>query len=291
MSRWISVAALCAALTIVATGCAVAPEADEPSVTAEVVASVPAESLVRAGHLTTCMDMPYKPFQYFDETGEPVGIDIDLINEVSARLDLKPNIQNSVFDTIIAALQGGKCDMIWADQYVTPERTEQIDMVGYWRAAEVVVVAKGNPKKIGSKDELCGLKAAGQKGGADVAALEELSAACVAAGDEAIDILQYPRSPDAYQALAAGHADAWVTEQVAALLLKNESNANIDIADSFFIGGDDGGLTAISFRKDDDAINTAVMAALQSMVDDGTYAEIWEKWGLTDAMLTPAPAE
>ena len=121
-----------------------------------------------------------------------------------ARLGLKPNFQNSVFDTIIAAVNSGKCDMLWADQYVTPERVEQLDMVAYWRAAEVVVVANDNPKNISSKDELCGLKAAGQKGGADVAALEEMSAACVANGDPAIEILQFPRSPDAYQALISG---------------------------------------------------------------------------------------
>jgi len=30
-----------------------------------------------------------------------------------------------------------------------------------------------------------------------------------------------------------------------------------------------------------------VIAALDSMVEDGTYQEIWEKWGLSDAMLIP----
>lgn len=255
--------------------------------TADVVATIDSSALVRAGHLTTCMDMPYKPFQYFDDAGEPTGIDIDLVTEVAARLGLEPNFQNSVFDTIIAAVNTGKCDLLWADQYVTPERVEQLDMVAYWRAAEVIVVPANNPKSIGGKEDLCGLKAAGQKGGADVEALEEMSAACVANGDPAIEILQFPRSPDAYQALISGASDAWVTEQVAALLLKNESNAPIDIADVFYIGGEDGGRTAFSFRKGDTAISDPVMEAVQSMVDDGTWEQIWDKWGLTDAMLLP----
>ncbi len=280
--------ALLAAAALTLSACTTVPESSEAETpSADVVATIDSSALVRAGHLTTCMDMPYQPFQYFDENGDPTGVDIDLVTEVAARLGLKPNFQNSVFDTIIAAVNSGKCDMLWADQYVTPERVEQLDMVAYWRAAEVVVVANDNPKNISSKDELCGLKAAGQKGGADVAALEEMSAACVANGDPAIEILQFPRSPDAYQALISGAADAWVTEQVAALLLMQEKGSPIKIADTFFIGGDDGGKTAFSFRKGDTTVSDPVMAAVQSMVDDGTWASIWEKWGLTDAMIDP----
>lgn len=282
-------AAACIAASMM-FGCSKASdsEGDSSKPKADVVATVEPKALVRAGHLTTCMDMPYKPFQYFDEAGDPVGVDIDLIDEVSARLGLKANIQNSVFDTIIAALKGGKCDLVWADQYVTADRIKQIDMVAYWKANEVVVVAEGNPKAIKSKDELCGYKVAGQKGGADVAALEQLAKACKAAGKPAIKILQFPRSPDAYQALMSGQADAWMTEEVAALLLKDEMNAKIEFADSFPLGdGKLAGLTGLSFRLDDAAIKDPVMKALDSMVKDGTYAKIWKKWGLTSAAIDP----
>ncbi|GAA2011115.1 ABC transporter substrate-binding protein [Microbacterium ulmi] len=279
-----------AAVALVAlTGCA--PESSPAQAAGDapdVVATIESDSLVRAGHLTTCMDMPYQPFQYFDAAGDPVGVDIDLITEVAARLGLEPNFQNSVFDTIIAAVKGGKCDLIWADQYVTPERMEQLDMVAYWRADEVVVVTQGNPNGVGTRDELCGVKVAGQKGGADVEALEALSAECVAAGDEPINILQFPRSPDAYQALASGQVDAWMTEKVAALLLKQEKKAKIEFTDTFTLGdGDTAGLTAFSFRPDDAAVSEPVMAAVQSMVDDGTWAKIWDDWGLADIAVDP----
>lgn len=271
-------------------GCSKASDSDGDggSSNAEVVAKVDSSALVRAGRLTTCMDMPYKPFQYFDKSGDPTGVDIDLIDEVSARLGLEPNIQNSVFDTIIAALKGGKCDMIWADQYVTPERVQQVDMVAYWKANEVVVVPEGNPEGIASKDDLCGHKVAGQKGGADVAALEDLDDACKKAGKPGINILQFPRSPDAYQALASGQTDAWMTEQVAAVLLQKESKAKIEFADTFTLGdGKLAGLTGISFRTDDAKVKDPVLKALNSMVADGTYAKIWKKWGLTEAVIDP----
>ena len=255
---------------------------------ADVVATIDTGDLVRPGHLTTCMDMPYQPFQYYDDKGDPVGVDIDLITEVSARLGLEPNIQNSVFDTIIAALKSGKCDVIWADQYVTPERVAQIDMIAYWRADEVVVVQAGNPKNVGKKDDLCGVKVAGQKGGADVETLTSLSEACVAAGKDPINILQFPRSPDAYQALASGQVDAWMTEKVAALLLQKEKGAKIEFTDTFALGdGDMAGMTAFSFRPGDTTIQGPVMEAVQSMIDDRTWDAIWEKWGLSDIAIAP----
>lgn len=282
-----SAALLAIVTTAVLAGCTTAPTA-KPTATADVVAEIAPETLVRAGHLTTCMDMPYQPFQYFDPDGNPVGVDIDLVTEVAARLGLEPSFQNSVFDTIIAALKGGKCDLIWADQYVTPERLEQLAMVGYWQASEVVVVAKGNPQNVGKRDQLCGFKVAGQKGGAEITTLEQLSTDCVAAGKAPINILQFPRSPDAYQALAAGQVDAWMTEKVAALLLQQEKNAAIEFTDTFALGdGDTAGLTAFSFRPDDTAISDPVMKAVQSMVDDGTWKQIWEKWGLADIAVTP----
>ncbi|MEZ3158955.1 ABC transporter substrate-binding protein [Microbacterium sp. BWT-B31] len=279
---------IAAAALMALTGCATTTAGAAPEPTTPPVASIDSDLLVRAGHLTTCMDMPYQPFQYFDSAGDPTGVDIDLVTEVAARLGLEPNIQNSVFDTIIAAVKGGKCDLIWADQYVTPERVEQLDMVAYWRADEVVVVSEGNPNGVGGRDELCGVKVAGQKGGADVETLEELSAACVAAGDEPINILQFPRSPDAYQALASGQVDAWMTEKVAALLLQQEKKAKIEFTDTFTLGdGDTAGLTAFSFRPGDADVYDPVMEAVQSMIDDGTWAEIWKKWGLSDIAVEP----
>jgi polar amino acid transport system substrate-binding protein len=288
VKRMLVTAMAVGALTL--AGCSVAettePEAGESE--SGKVAEIAPDALVRSGHLTTCMDMPYRPFQYFDEAGEPEGVDIDLLTEVSARLGLKPNFQNSVFDTIVAAVKSGKCDLIWADQYVTPERVEQLDMVAYWKAAEVVVVPEGNPKNIGNKDQLCGFKVAGQKGGADVDALEKLSTACADKGEPEIGILQFPRSPDAYQALASGQVDAWMTEVVAALLLKKEGKAKIEFTDTFPLGdGDLSGLSGFSFRPEDSAVKDPVMKAVRSMIDDGTWEKIWAKWGLSDIAIDP----
>jgi len=62
MKQGIHAAVAVAALSMMLVGCSVA-EQTTPQREVETVAAVPDEALVRAGHLTTCMDMPYQPFQ------------------------------------------------------------------------------------------------------------------------------------------------------------------------------------------------------------------------------------
>ena len=64
------------------------------------VAQIPADKLAQKGHLLVCSDIPYPPQEFFDEQGNPAGVDIDLGNEIGLRLGLKVQFVNSVFDTI-----------------------------------------------------------------------------------------------------------------------------------------------------------------------------------------------
>ena len=105
------------------------------------VASVPADQLAFAGKLVICSDIPYPPQEFFDDSGNPVGSDIEIGQEIAARLGLAPQIENSVFDTIIAAVTSGKCDIIISAQNITADRVKQVDMIPYFQAGQSFVVA------------------------------------------------------------------------------------------------------------------------------------------------------
>lgn len=254
------------------------------------VTTVKSRALVAPGHLTACMDWPFAPMQYQNPNGELTGLDMELFKEVAARLNLKPTPRNSNFDTIVAALKSGKCDLIWADQYVTAEREQQLDMVPYWRAKETLIVPQGNPLNIKSRHELCGLAAAGQSGGTEIEILRSLSESCQKAGKEPIRIRQYPKSPEALQALLSGHVDVWMASLLTASAIKKQSQeAPIALLGSFTVT-EEGGLVAISFDKGRPQVKDAVVKALNSMVEDGTYKSIFQRYGLTEIMETPGQA-
>lgn len=278
--------ALAASLVMAMSACG-EDETTEPSATptAEVstVATVPTDELVRPGRLVACMDMPYPPMQYFDEQGDPIGVDVDLLTELSARLGLEPVFQNSVYDTIIAALKSGKCDLIWADQLITPEREAELTMLPYWKSSEVFIVVKGNPEGITDPESLCGRSAAGQSGALEIDALEGFSEDCEAAGQEPIDIQQFQKSPDAMQALQAGHVDVYVASLVTGSYLVDQTGDQFEISYSF--GLTEGNLVGISSMPENTGLSSAVDTALQSMVEDGTYQSILEKYNFSSGSI------
>lgn len=278
--------ALAASLIMAMSACGEdEPTEASPTPAAEVstVAEVPTDELVRPGRLVACMDMPYPPMQYFDEQGDPIGVDVELLTELSGRLGLEPVFQNSVYDTIIAALKSGKCDLIWADQLITPEREAELTMLPYWKSSEVFIVVKGNPEGITDPTSLCGRSAAGQSGALEIDALEGFSEDCVDAGQEPIDIQQFQKSPDAMQALQAGHVDVYVASLVTGSYLVDQTGDQFEIAYSF--GLTEGNLVGISSMPENAGLSSAVEAALQSMVDDGTYAAILEKYNFSSGSI------
>ena len=85
----------------------------------------------------------YEPFEYVDENGNYVGFDIELMEEVAARLDMEIEWQDIAFDGLIGSLQSDKIDAIIAAMSATPEREEQVDFTKpYFIGADAIIVAE-----------------------------------------------------------------------------------------------------------------------------------------------------
>jgi polar amino acid transport system substrate-binding protein len=105
-------------------GCT-APASTQPAASS----SVSTSELVHRGDLTVCTDAPAAPYEYYDDNGNLIGLEIDLAKEIGRRIGLNPVFLNSVFDTIIVAVNTGKCDVVMAGLSITNSRLEQMDMV------------------------------------------------------------------------------------------------------------------------------------------------------------------
>ena len=125
-----------------------------PTAAPSIVATVPADQLIFHGKLVICSDMPYPPLEYFDEEGNPLGSDIEMGAEIGRRLGLTMEVVNSVFDTIIPALTGGRCDIIISFQNINDERLGQVDMILYYEAGQAFLVQAGNPANIQAIEDL-----------------------------------------------------------------------------------------------------------------------------------------
>jgi polar amino acid transport system substrate-binding protein len=240
-----------------------------------------------------CSDIPYPPLEFFDDAGNPTGSDIDIATGIAGKLGLTVQIENSVFDTIIAAVTGGKCDIIVSDQNITADRLKAVDMIPYFKAGQSFVVAKGNPKAINATTDLCGKKVAAETGTTEVDYVngtgdykgQGLSKACTDAGKPAIDMKEFPKDTDALAALLGGQVDSYFADTPPA------AYHTIQHPDQFDLSGIPAlapAVVGISVPKDKTGLHDAVRAALLSMVADGSYVAILTKYHVQDGALTPA---
>ncbi|MBQ4145202.1 MAG: transporter substrate-binding domain-containing protein [Clostridia bacterium] len=83
----------------------------------------------------------FAPFEYMDDNNEIAGYDIEIAKQIARNLGYELVIENMAFDGLIAALSGGKVDMIIAGMTVTEERKLQVDFSdSYYKAAQVIIV-------------------------------------------------------------------------------------------------------------------------------------------------------
>jgi polar amino acid transport system substrate-binding protein len=249
--------------------------------------------LIFPGKLLVCSDIPYPPLEYFDDAGNPTGSDIDIATGIAAKLGLTVQIENSVFDTIIAAVTGGKCDIIVSDQNITADRLKAVDMIPYFKAGQSFVVAKGNPKAINATTDLCGKSVAAEQGTTEVDYVngtgdykgKGLSKACTDAGKPAIDMKQFQKDTDALTALLGGQVDTYFADTPPAAYYTIQHPDQFDLAPIPPLAP---AVVGISVPKDKTGLHDAVRAALLSMVADGSYLTILTKYHVQDGALTPA---
>ena len=266
--------------TIALTGCAQntedggAPTGDTVAVdeSAELAALVP-EEIRSSGELRIGTSPNYPPNEYIDSSGEITGWSIDLTDAVAAKLGLEPDYVQSGFTQILSGLGTGTYDMGDSSFTDTAEREEAVDFATYFEAGTQWASRAGEDV---DPDNACGLRVAGQPN--TIQLTEDLpakSAACVAAGDPPIEIQGYADQAAATSAVILGKADATLGDSpvVAYGVLKSEGA--LHLAGDVYAAAPYGWPVA----KGSD-LAPALQAALQSLIDDGTYLEILEQWGV-----------
>jgi polar amino acid transport system substrate-binding protein len=269
-----------------------------PAVGATPVAQVPADALTQKGKLLICTDAPYPPQEFFDENGDPKGLDIDIGNEIGSRLGLKTVFVNSVFDTIIAAVSAGKCDIIISAMNITPDRNKQVSMIPYFIAGQAFVVAKGNSQNIKTTLDLCGKAVAAESGtteaayinGTDAYQGQGLSEACTKAGKQAINMVVTQKDTDALQQLQAGKVVAYFADSPVAAYYTVEHPDQFELVPQVLNSVPEGINMPCGEADCTSApltpLGQAVKTALKSMMDDGAYLKILKTWNLQDSAVT-----
>ena len=242
------------------------------------VALLPAD-VAESGVLSIGTDAAYPPNEYKDSAGAPIGWGIDLATAVAGKLGLDPDFQISKFDNIIPSIVGEKLNIGESSFTVNAARMEQVDFVNYYEAGIQWASATGTDV---DPDNACGLRVAVQATTVqDTDEVPAKSDACVAAGLEPIEKLQFDTQDLATNAVVLGQADALSADSPVTFYAISQNEGELQAAGETF----DVTPYGIALAKGN-GMAEAVQAALQSLVDDGTYAEILNEWGVADGGIS-----
>lgn len=226
---------------------------------------------VASGTLTVCSDVPYPPFEDFDESSESgfTGFDIDIVQSIADGLDLTLAVKDSSFDALQSgqALNANQCDIAASAMTITEERKAAIDFSdGYYDSEQSLLVPEGSD--IASIDDLDGKKVGVQQGTTGKTYTEENASGA--------DIISFPSDAEMFQAIKAGQVDALL--QDLPVNLDHQKDGGFTVVETYKTDEQYG----LAMKKGNTALVDAVNEQLSTMRDDGTYDDIYNTYFSTE---------
>jgi len=279
--------ALLAASALALTGCTNTEGSSESTAPAneiqvdEAAAALLPDEIREGGVLTMGTDAEYPPNEYKDAQGNPVGWGVELANAVAAKLGLEAEWEILPFDSILPRIEEGALLMGASSFTDNLERQKTVDFVNYLNAGSMWAAPAGTDV---DPDNACGLTVAVQAG--TVQYTDELPARsekCVAEGKDAIEILPFDGQPEVTNAVVNGQADAFSADFPVTLDAVMQVGGELETVGEMF----DTSPYGFAVKKGS-GLAEAVQAALQSLMDDGTYLEILEAAGVESGAVESA---
>ncbi|MBD8165021.1 ABC transporter substrate-binding protein [Erwinia persicina] len=239
-------------------------------------ATLPAE-ILKKGYIVAGTNPNTPPTTFYQADNKTLaGREIDIVSAVADRLGIAVHWRDTGgFDNIIPGLKSGRYDLAASNIDANKKRLQQVDFVGYYNASKLALIARKDAGlgPYNTFDELCGKTVGAGAGTSQITRLQTASDACVAAKKPAITIPVFPDRPAGVQAVMSGRVPMFFgpyeglryqASQVKALTLAGE----ITIEDT---------IVSLALPKGS-PLEKPVQAALNSLIKDGTYQQILDKW-------------
>ena len=253
----------------------------------KLAALVPAE-IASGGKLRVGSNIQNPPNNFYDQDGKtPMGSEVDLIKAIAARLGLKAEHSDMAFSSLITSLETGRVDVTMAAMNDTAERQQKIDFVDYFTSGITIMVQKGNPAQVKGPDDLCGKGVAVNLGSSQEQFANEQSQKCQAQGKPEVQLSVTDSDTGNQNQLRTGRVAAILNDLPTAVYVAKTAGdgAYFEVVPLAPING---GPYGIGVNKKNAKLSEAIKAALQSLIDDGTYDKIVTTWDIKQGAITKA---
>jgi len=228
-----------------------------------------------SGVLRVGTEGTYAPFSFQDPaTGQLAGYDVDVANAVGQKLGKKVEFVQTPWDSIFAALEANRFDVVANEVTITPERQSKYDLSEPYSVGEGVIITRANDDSIKSLADLKG-KTVGASITSNWAQVSRDAGATVAPVEgftQAITLLNQ------------GRVDAVVNDSIAFHAYQAETNNQ-----SVKIGATIGEKSEQGFAaRKNSGLLPELNKALDDLRADGTLATISQKYLKANASGAPA---
>ena len=213
--------------------------------------------------LRLAMSGAFQPFSTTDEDGNLVGFDADIATVLAERMDYRPVLVQNDWAAIQAGLKTGKYELICGSMAITDERLETMHFtLPYYVSGAQVFARPGT-------SSMEGLRLGGTE---DSTYAKYINAH----PDEFPDctITQFGSEAEIVAAVKTNKVDAFVSDRIVGGFYIKKGGADVAPFGPLLYEEACG----IAARKDSPELVRKANAALFEIVQDGTYARIYDKW-------------
>ncbi len=236
---------------------------------------------------TVGFDAEFPPYGYQNETGEYVGFDLSLAEEVCSRRGWTLVKQPIDWNSKDMELKTGAIDCIWNGFTINGRENDYTWSVPYVDNSQVVVVKKGSD--ITALNDLAGKVVAVQADSSALAAFtgDDAEESNIALAASFRDLQQVGDYNTAFLNLESGAVDA-VCMDIGVANYEIEKRGDQFVMLSEHVSSEQYG---IGFLKGNTVLRDSVQMTLFEMLDDGSFARIADEWGLSDSVCLSRETE
>ena len=229
--------------------------------------SVTAKATPVKSSYTIVSDSSFAPFEYQDESGKYVGIDMELIKAIAEQQGFTITIQNPGFDAALNAVQAGQADAVIAGMSITDARKKIFDFSDAYYSSNILLAVK-NGSDIASYEDLKGKTVGAKNGTASYTFLESNK------DKYGYTLKAFDEASGMYDSLNSGSIDALMDDEAVLLYAIQQGR---DFATP--VPGEKSGEYGFAVKK---GANPELIEmfnnGLAALVESGKYDEILNKY-------------
>ncbi|MCD7736351.1 MAG: transporter substrate-binding domain-containing protein [Lachnospiraceae bacterium] len=220
-------------------------------------------SVSAEGTITFGTNPEFPPFEYVVAEGVIDiydGIDMAIAKQIAEDNDMEAVVENYEFDSLLIALQNGQIDAVIAGMTVTEERAQSVDFsTSYYTATQVMIVPEDS-------DITC---AADMEGKTICVIQGYTGETCVQ--ELGYEYESFKKGSEAVMELVNGKCDVVVIDSATAEKYVGDNEGLKIVEDEEAFGAEE---YAIAVAKGNDELLEMINTSIESMLEDGTIAEI-----------------